>query len=59
MTLIYFEFPHAPNVARRLLHSAKARTEKIEREKREAEEAITTKLEDLPPLPRPLRENER
>src|SRR5262245_63269219 len=50
----------APNVARRVLDRVKAREEQIKREKRAAEEAITTKLEDLPPLPSPpLPEGER
>jgi hypothetical protein len=43
----------APNLARRVLERAKAHEEQIEREKREAEEAVTTKLDDLPPLPPP------
>jgi hypothetical protein len=44
----------ALSVADRVLDRAKARAERIEREKLEAKEAITTKLDDLPPLPRTL-----
>ena len=43
---------HAPDVARRAIARAKARDEAIEREKREAEAAITTKIDDLPALPK-------
>jgi hypothetical protein len=41
---------HAPDVARRAIARAKARDEAIVREKREAEAAITTKIDDLPSL---------
>jgi hypothetical protein len=41
----------APNLAHRVLDRAKAHEEQIDREKREAEEAVTTNFDDLPPLP--------
>jgi len=42
----------APDVARRVIDRAKAREEMIERQKQEAKDAITTKVDDLPPLPK-------
>jgi hypothetical protein len=41
----------APEVAELVIARAKAHAELVEREKREAEAAITTKASDLPPLP--------
>jgi hypothetical protein len=43
---------HAPDVARRAIARTKARDEAIERGRREAEAAITTKIDDLPTLPK-------
>jgi hypothetical protein len=41
----------APDIARRVIERAKAREEMIERQKQEAKDAITTSVDDLPPLP--------
>jgi len=51
--IAFIEHCHrAPDAARRDIERAKARDEAIERERREAEAAITTKIDDLPTLPK-------